>query len=133
LQIIVLDTNILIDNVHGFAPWVDELLERKKEYRLIIPTIVVSEYLTAQEIETLTGLERSKRYLGLFLKQDLTEEIAEMLGTILRRKMYVSAASLADLIIAATTVHLEAELATKNTADFAKIPNLRFFEPQKYR
>lgn len=130
---IVLDTDILIDNVHGFAPWLDELLGRKDEHRLIIPTIVISEYLTAQEIETLTGVERSKRYLGLFSKQDLTEEIAEILGTMLRRKTYVSTASLADLIIAATTIHLEAELATRNKDDFDKIPNLSFFDPKRLR
>ena len=131
LRTIVLDTNILIDNVHGFASWVDDFLDQPKEYRLIISTIVVAEYLTAQEAETTYGRLKSKNYLALFEKTDLTFEIAEVLGQILRRKTYVVSANTADLIIAATALYLNAELATRNKNDFAKIPNLRFFDPKR--
>lgn len=128
---IVLDTNILIDNVHGFAPWVDTLLNKPQEYHLIVPTIVVAEYLTARELETETGKKKSQRYLFTFSIVDLTFEIAEALGQILRRKTYPKGADFADLIIAATAFHLEAQLATKNKADFIGIPYLRFFDPEK--
>lgn len=131
MKTVVLDTNILIDNVHGFAPWIDDLLNQKQEYRLIIPTIVVAEYLTAQEAETTQGNLKSKIYLELFESSDLTFEIAEILGQILRRKTYDLGADFGDLIIAATTIYLDAELATRNKADFAKIPNLRFFDLKK--
>ncbi|MDP3733585.1 MAG: PIN domain-containing protein [Candidatus Daviesbacteria bacterium] len=125
---IVLDTNILIDNVHGFAKWVDDFLKRE-EIQLVVPTIVVAEYLTAQEAETKTGYESSKSYLATFKIYDLTGEIAEILGRILRRKSYVLGASLADLIVAATAIYLDAELATGNKKDFSKIPDLKFFIP----
>lgn len=130
MKTIVLDTNILIDNVYGFAPWVDYLLRQKQEYELIVPTIAIAEYLTAQEVETIEGDSKSKKYLLLFETMDLTNEIAEVLGKILRRKTYSTGANTADLIIASTAIFLDAELATRNKADFSKIPNLRFFDPK---
>lgn len=131
MKAIVLDTNILIDNVHGFAPWVDYLLNQAQEYQLVVPTIVAAEYLTAQETETAQGSSKSKSYLALFESADLTFGIAETLGQILRRKTYSPGANVGDLIIASTAIYLDAELATRNKADFAKIPDLRFFDPAK--
>ena len=128
---VVLDTNILIDNVHGFAKWVDEALNKSQEYQLIVPTIVAAEYFTAQETETPVGYLRSKNYLTLFKTVNFTFEIAEVLGKILRRKTYTASASTGDLIIASTAIYLDAELATRNKVDFSKIPNLRFFEPKR--
>lgn len=132
MKTIILDTDILIDNVHGFATWVDKLLKRPKDYRLVVPTIVVAEYLSAQEVETAMGRDKSDNYLLLFKKQDLTEEIAQILGTIFRRKTYVTSASTADLIIAATVLSLSGELATRNKKDFEKIPELKLFDPKKF-
>lgn len=132
MKTIVLDTNILIDNVHGYAKWVDDFLKRE-EFQLVVPTIVVAEYLTAQEAETKTGYESSKSYLSTFKICDLTSEIAEVLGQVLRRKSYVLGASLADLIVAATAIYLNAELATSNKKDFAKIPDLKFFNPESIK
>lgn len=131
MNTIVLDTNILIDNIHGFAPWVNKLLRSGNNFRLVIPTIVIAEYLTDKKVETELGRKRSEEYLAWFIKQDLTEGIAQVLGTILRRKTYSPSAGTADLIIAATTIYLNAELATSNKADFAKIPHLKLFDPKK--
>lgn len=129
MKTIVLDTNILIDNVHGFARWVDICLKKSESYTLVLPTIVVAEYFTAYEHETKEGREKSRKYLAYFKMQNLTPEIAEVLGQILRRKTYSPSANLADLIVAATAIFLDAPLTTRNKKDFAKIPNLRFFEP----
>ena len=130
MKTVILDTNVLIDNIHGYTPWLKTLIE-KQAYHLVIPTIVVAEYLTDLQVETEVGKKRSHEYLSWFVKQDLTEEIAYVLGTILRRKTYTQKAGVADLIIAATAIHLNAQLATRNKADFAKIPDLVFFKPEK--
>ena len=129
MKIVVLDTNVFVDNVHGYAKWIDSLFN-DSHYRLVVPTIVIAEYHTTEELETEGGYEKSQKYLSSFLVQDLNYEIAEELGKILRRKTYVASAGLADLIIAATSIHLDAELATRNKADFSKIPHLRFFDPK---
>lgn len=130
MRTVVVDTNILIDNVHGFAPWVDTFLKSPQAYRLVIPTIVIAEYLTAQEVEKRSGRAKTEEYLSLFFKQDLTEEIAEILGRILRQKTYSPSAGFADLIIAATTIFLNAKLATNNKTDFKDILDLKFFDPK---
>lgn len=130
MRTVVLDTNILIDNVHGFAPWVDTLLKSLQAYRLVIPTIVIAEYLTAQEVEQTSERAKTEEYLSLFFKQDLTEDIAKILGTLLRRKTYPKGAGLADLIIASTAIFLNARLATNNKTDFKNIPDLKFFAPK---
>lgn len=98
-----------------------------KDVLLVLPTMVIAEYLTAQEVETEDGHEKSKQYLSLFAIQDLTLEIAEELGRILRKKTYPKSATLGDLIVAATAIYLNAELATRDTTDFTGIPNLRLF------
>ena len=129
MNTIVLDTNILIDHVHGFAPWVAGCLNKPESFYLVLPTIVIAEYSSAYELETTSGMEKSYSYLSLFETQDLTVEIAKVLGKILRRKTYIAGASSADLIIASTALFLDARLATRNKNHFAKIPNLRFFDP----
>lgn len=128
VKTIVFDTNILIDHVHGHAKWLDAYLSQTEKYILIIPTIVIAEFLTAAEEEAKEGKEKSQKYFSLFKIQDLTYPIADILGSILRRKTYQKGVSLADLIIASTAVHLDAELATRNEKDFKNIPGLRLFE-----
>lgn len=127
---LVLDTDILIDHVHGHARWLDDLLHEGR-IKLIIPTIVVAEYHTAQELETAEGLQSSRAYLSSFQIQDLTQPIAEALGTILRQKSYASGASIPDLIIAATALTIDAPLATRNATHFRGIAGLRFFNPKE--
>ena len=124
---LILDTDILIDHVHGHADWLNEFLEQKT-IQLVVPTIVVTQYQTAKELESEEGKEASRRYLETFTIYDFTNPVAEILGTILRRKTYPSGASIADLMIAATAVYLKSPLATGNTAHFKNIPGLTFFK-----
>lgn len=128
---IVIDTNILIDYVNGYASWLDNILQFSNDFILILPTIAIAEYFTSTTLEEPKQAKIADETFALFEKQDLTEEIAKVLGTILRRKTFVAGAGLADLIVAATALHLDAELATRNKAHFGKIPDLRFFKPAK--
>lgn len=132
MKTIVFDTNILIDYANGYAEWLELLLTLKKStIQLVLPTIVIAEYFASVSLEKEYEAKVADETFALFSKQELTEEIAKMLGKILRDKTYPKGASLADLVIAATTICLKGELATRNRQDFAKIPNLVFFEPDK--
>lgn len=131
MKTIVLDTNILIDNVHGFASWVNDLLKKPKDFSLVIPSIVIAEYLTAKEFEDNIEKKKADSFLLLFKSKDFNNDIAEILGKILRRKSYPQGADLGDLIIASTAIYLDAELATNNKAHFKNIPDLRFFNSEK--
>lgn len=132
MQNIVVDTNILIDYANGYAKWLDNFLKPKNSgTKLILPTIVIAEYFTSTALEKEENAEIADKTFSLFIKQDLNEKIAKVLGEILRHKTYPQGAGLADLIIAATAIYLDGELATRNKADFLKIPNLRFFDPKR--
>ena len=130
MKTLVLDTNVLIDHVHGFAPWLDHLL-KSGGFVLVVPTIVVAEYLTAIEVEEAKKEKDAKDYLLSFQVQDLTWDIAEILGRILRRKTYMAGATTGDLIVASTSLYLDAPVVTKNRPHFAKISGLRFFDPKE--
>ena len=126
---IVLDTNILIDYVKGYAPWIDILASKDETSRLVLPTIVIAEYFAAVSLENRIAQKDADKTFALFTKQSLDEPIAKILGGLLRHKSYPSGASFADLIIASTAIFLDAPLATRNKAHFQRIPNLRFFDP----
>lgn len=130
---VVVGTDLLIDHAHGYAEWISLLLKQEETYQFIVPTIVAAEYLSGQEVETKRGEEEAKEHLSLFVLQDFTFEVAEVLGRISRRKTYPSGASVSDLIVASTSVYLHAELATRNRAHFHGIPDLRFFNPEKLK
>lgn len=133
MKTIVFDTNILIDYANGYAVWLESLLTLKKStIQLVLPTIVIAEYFASVALEKEYEAKVADETFALFSKQELTEEIAKMLGKILRDKTYPKGANLADLIIAATTICLKGELATRNREDFTKLPNLVFFEPDKF-
>lgn len=129
MKTIVLDTNILIDYTHGYVPWLNLLL--KSDSRVVISTIVVAEYLQAPSLDKKLEAKLTERTFGLFTKQDLTEEIAKILGRMLRKKKYPPGADLMDLIVASTALFLDAPLATRNKLHFKGIPSLRFFDPKE--
>lgn len=131
---IVVDANILVDYVNGYASWLGHLLKLKdfkSDYEIILPTIVIAEYFAALSLEKKSEQKFADEMFILFRKKDLTEEIAKVLGRILRHKSYLHGASIADLIIASTAIYLDAELATNNKTHFENIPALRFFDPEK--
>lgn len=134
MQKIIIDTNILIDYANGHAKWLDDFLKVKSlNVELILPTIVIAEYFTSAALEKEKNIEIADKTFSFFMKQDLNESIAKILGAIMRHKTYPTSASIGDLIIASTAIFLDAELATNNKKDFAKIPNLRLFDPRKLK
>lgn len=134
MQKIVVDTNILIDYANGYAKWLDEFFTaRNSDTKLVLPTIVIAEYFTSIALEKEENEEIADKTFSFFTKQDLNEPIAKILGAMMRRKAYPPGANTADLIIASTAIYLDAELATNNKKDFAKIPDLRLFDPRKLK
>lgn len=134
MQKIVVDTNILIDYANGYAKWLDEFFTaRNSDTKLVLPTIVIAEYFTSIALEKEENAEIADKTFSFFTKQDLNEPIAKILGSMMRRKAYPPGSNTADLIIASTAIFMDAELATNNKKDFAKIPSLRLFDPRKLK
>lgn len=131
MKTIVLDTDVLIDYVKRYAPWIDLLASNGKASRLILPTIVIAEYFAAVSLASRVAQESADETFTLFVKQPLDEPIAKVLGKLLRKKTYPAGADLADLIVASTAIYLDAPLATRNKNHFQGIPGLRFFKPKE--
>ncbi|MGH7202976.1 MAG: type II toxin-antitoxin system VapC family toxin [Candidatus Levyibacteriota bacterium] len=126
---VVIDTDILIDFSKGHAPWLEKSLRQEKStLELILPTVVIAEYLASHILEDPKLMKVTEELFSLFRKQDFTEEIAKILALILRKKTYPRSAGFADLVIASTTVSFDAQLATGNKGDFSDIPKLRLFD-----
>lgn len=131
MKSVILDTDVLIDYANGHAKWLDKATSSADiKIKVILPTIVIAEYFASTAFDKEKDVLIADKTFSLFTKQDLTESIAKVLGSVLRHKTYVPSASLADLIIASTALVFDAELATRNKKDFEKIPQLRFFDPK---
>lgn len=129
-QSVVVDTDILIDFTHDYAEWLRGLL-KDKNYAVVLPTIVIAEYLTAKSINDKKELKLAEKTFSFFVKQDFTEEIAKIMGRIMRNKSFPRGTGIGDLIIASTAIFLDVPLATRNKLHFKGIPGLRFFEPKE--
>ncbi|MGI8420321.1 MAG: type II toxin-antitoxin system VapC family toxin [Candidatus Levyibacteriota bacterium] len=126
---VVIDTDVLIDFSKGHSTWLEKSLrQEKRTIELILPTVVIAEYLASHILEDPKLMKATEELFSLFRKQDFTEEIAKILALILRKKNYPRSAGFADLVIASTTVYLDAQLATRNKVDFSDIPKLRLFD-----
>ncbi len=65
------------------------------------------------------------RLFGRLLWQDVTVSIADLAGQFARRYLRSHHIGLADLVLAATAVELDGQVATLNVRDFPMFPDLR--------
>lgn len=127
MQKVVLDTDIIIDFTRKATTTLRELLYLvdQRKIRLFIAAIGVAELMAGQET-----LEKDKlRDLKLFVKKlefvPLDYDLSERAGFLIRDNRGLG---LGDAIIAATTISLQAKLATRNTKDFIGIKGLKYFK-----
>ncbi len=126
---VVIDTDILVDFEHAKALWLSEILDGKRKLIPVLPTIVVSEYWASQRISKPDAQKSAEELLAVFRKQNFTEDIAKVMGELMRFKSYPSGASVSDLIVASTALYLDTPLATRNLSHYQGIANLKFFKP----
>lgn len=120
LQMIVLDTNILIYYAAGDVGVSEFLLKRlERGDKIFIPTIVIIEFLAYP----LLSPQQRAFFLGLLQQLDIVS---------LDLELAIKAASLranyglklGDSVVAATALFFGVPLVTRNTRDFKKIPQL---------
>ncbi len=126
---VIIDTDVLVDFEHNKAPWLNDIFTGKSKIIPVLPTIVISEYWASQKFNSTQTQGVANELLSQFTKQEFSESIAKVMGSIMRHKSYPSGASISDLIVASTAIHLNAPLATRNKQHYSGVPNLSFFEP----
>ena len=121
----VLDTNILIYHLDGKLPEMGEqLLEQAFENNACYSLITRIE-LMGWKKHTPDSLRDARDLLASLREQVLNEPLVEKCIA-LRRSLMIK---LPDAIIAATALHLNLPLVTRNTSDFQSIENLQLIDP----
>ena len=121
----VLDTNILIYHLNGVLDDnIEQVLEDVLELDSYISVITRIEVLGWQQ-HTPTSLQDTQDLLRRIVEQPLTNEIVEECIQ-LRQTLSIR---LPDAIIAATALHLDLPLMTRNVEDFEHVPTLELLNP----
>lgn len=126
MQRVVLDADVIIDYTRNANLGLEVLLEKnyQRVIKLFAPSVVVSELMTGQETRKSEKLEKLRRFFKKVEFVPLTYDLAERAGFLLREQRDLK---LADAIVAATCLFLNAKLATRNIKDFQGIEGLKFY------
>jgi len=117
---ILLDTNIFVDYLRDFklaSVFFESLQEREDVF---FSAITEAELIAGSENNNPEKKEVLLRFLSRWSKIEVTNPIAVLAGD-LKRKYYLL---LPDAIIAATALHNNMEILTRNIKDFKKIQGL---------
>lgn len=122
---VLLDTDVVIDFLRAKTELFLQLLEsqRRKEVELYLSSITLME-LFAGEMNT-RELTEVTELLETFTVISFDKQLAKFAGKLKRGKRLN--AHFADFIIGATSIYLNAKLATRNKNHFQGIGKIRFY------
>lgn len=125
MEKVVVDTDVVIDFLRMNAGLFLKLLESQKKYELelYLSSITLME-LFAGEMNTSELAELTKLLVNLKIVS-FDQELAKFTGKIKRGKRLQI--HFADFIIGATSLYLNAKLATRNRSHFKEIGKIRFY------
>ncbi|MBI3559094.1 PIN domain-containing protein [Candidatus Gottesmanbacteria bacterium] len=126
MEQVVVDSDLIIDFLRTRKGFFVDLLKLQTEGKIefFIASVTVFELFSGQ-----STVGEENELLDLISKLKVISfdaDIARLAGEINRNSQYIL--KLADLAIGATTLFLNAELATKNQKHFSQIPKLKFFK-----
>jgi len=127
---VVLDTSIIIDFLRTKQGLFSELalLEKTGSTLLYLPTVAVLELWKGNSMDIHDVESSVERILQVTRDIPLSKQLAKKAGELIRKD---TVSDFVDSVIAASTLYLEAELATLNQKHFAKVKGLKIFKLQK--
>ncbi len=126
---IFIDTNILIDYSKGYETILRNLLTQKKaDIELCVNPIVLTEFFSDRNLRKKSLQSQAKEFIRLFEHLDITSDIGILAGSFISQGL---CEYLGDSIIAATCIREKCLLCTRNTKDFANIPELQFYSQEE--
>lgn len=123
---ICIDTNIFIDFLRGHQPakhFLTKMLNQADP--IYFSAITEAELLSGQSCKHTKTREAIISLLNSFTKVEIDNPIAQLSGYIKRTHQ----TDLADAMIAATALKMEAALYTRNQKDYRQIPHLNLVSP----
>ena len=128
MQKVVVDSDVVIDHLRSRSEILNAIAVgfSSGKIRVFIPSIVLTEISTGADTRDSKKLALIEKFLQRFefLLADWT--ISQKSGFLMRDYPTLS---LADAIVAASTLEIGGKLATKNLKDFRQIRELKFFKP----
>ncbi len=128
MEVVIIDTSIIIDYLRGRSQLLLKLLEHQKDkkIKLLLPVVALLELEVSSSMENLSTHERVLNLLSPIERVEVDEECSVLAGQFIRRKNVTT--DPIDALIAAITVIHNAELTTLNIKHFKNAPNLNFYK-----
>ncbi len=125
---IIIDTNIIIDYEKKKSNLLKKYLklQEKNKIKVFISVITIFEYYSSQLLEDKQYFSDTETLFSFFNIQEINKNIAQLAAKINRQYKLYKKIGLGDILIAATSIYLDAPLLTKNKKHFKLIPNLKF-------
>lgn len=129
MQSVVIDSDILIDHLRFHSEILDTIFKQVATCKIkaYLPAVVASEIYSGKGTKESHQLKAVEELLGRLEFAVANVSISKSAGFLIRDK----GLGLADAIIAATALSLNAKLATRNTKDFSNIKGLKFFKAKQ--
>lgn len=127
MQKVVIDSDIIIDHFRIGSVIFDSLLEKNIQNKLTVylPGVVYTEINSGKDSKNPLKLQEIEELPEIFELKVADKTVCQKAGFLLRDNLGLN---LADAIVAATALSLNAKLATRNKKDFKDIKGLRFFK-----
>lgn len=127
MQKVVIDSDVIIDHLRTGSRILDAIMEGllEKKIRAFIPSIVLTEISAGQDTKDSQKLALIEKLMGRFEFLSADWAISQKSGFLIRDYPNLT---LADAIVAATTLVIDGKLATRNLKDFKQVKGLNFFK-----
>ena len=130
-EVIVVDTDVLIDAGHGISEAVTCLEQVEQHAKLAISSITQMELIVG--CRNKTELRSLEHFLSRFQVLGLNEQISDAAVDLLRRYRLSHGLLIADALIAATALSSGIPFVSKNERDYRFIAGLRLLPyPQPF-
>lgn len=120
----LVDTNIFVDHLRGYEKAV-EFFEKVEDGKVIFSAVTEAELVSGDSCSEKSVRQTILQFLQNWEKVEVTNPVAVKAGD-LRREHEIL---LPDAIIAATSLHRNAELVTRDTSDFRDVEELKVRKP----
>lgn len=123
---ILVNTDVVIDYLRTKNSALPDLLKLQvqKKVELYISSITILEIFAGKTSKKQTSY--LQQLISGFKVMYVTAELAQFAGEL--KRDYNLLTAFADLIIGASTLYINAQLATRNRQHFQAIPRLKFFD-----
>lgn len=127
-QIVLIDTNILINHFKKGSPKFEYYcqLQDKKKVKLGVSVITLFEYYSGITNGDSKILKMADELFELFEVYEVNQKIAQIAAEINAKRKIQKKIELADILIGATALFLDALLLTENKKHFQLIPEIKF-------